>query len=57
LLEHLHFDEVVPQLPKTVAEQHMARIRSCAQRHFPAESNFDGSEPFLSIVRWIKKGE
>ena len=36
LLEHLHFDEVVPQLPKTVAEQHMARVRSCAQRHFPA---------------------
>ena len=24
LLEHLHFDEVVPQLPKPVAEQHMA---------------------------------
>ena len=36
LLEHLHFDEVVPQLPKSVAEQHMARVRSCARQHFPA---------------------
>lgn len=35
LLEHLHFDQVVPELPRAVAEQHMARIRSCAQQHFP----------------------
>ncbi len=34
LLEHLHFDEVVPQLPKAVAEGHMARIRSCTREHF-----------------------
>jgi NAD(P)H dehydrogenase (quinone) len=34
LLEHLHFDEVVPQLPNEVAEQHMARVRSCARQHF-----------------------
>lgn len=34
LLEHLHFDEVVPGLAKTVVEQDMARIRACARRHF-----------------------
>jgi NAD(P)H dehydrogenase (quinone) len=34
LLEHLHFDEVVPQLPKAIAEQHMARAQSCARQHF-----------------------
>jgi NAD(P)H dehydrogenase (quinone) len=36
LLEHLHFDEVVPHLPAPLAEQHMARVRSCARKHFPA---------------------
>jgi NAD(P)H dehydrogenase (quinone) len=34
LLEHLHFDEVVPQLPKTIAEQHMVRVQACARQHF-----------------------
>lgn len=34
LLEHVHFDEVVPGLSKTVIERHLARIRSCAQQHF-----------------------
>jgi NAD(P)H dehydrogenase (quinone) len=34
LLEHMHFDEVVPRLPNEVAEQHMARVRSCARQHF-----------------------
>jgi NAD(P)H dehydrogenase (quinone) len=36
LLEHLHFDEVVPDLPDRVGEQHMARVRSCVRQHFPA---------------------
>jgi NAD(P)H dehydrogenase (quinone) len=36
LLEHLHFDEVGPELSKAVADQHMARVQSCARRHFPA---------------------
>lgn len=36
LLEHLHFDEVAPDLSKDAAEQHMARARSCAQQHFPS---------------------
>lgn len=36
LLEHLHFDEVVPHLPKAIAEKHMARVRLCARQHFPA---------------------
>jgi NAD(P)H dehydrogenase (quinone) len=36
LLEHLHFDEVAPDLSKQAAEQHMARIRSCARQHFAA---------------------
>jgi NAD(P)H dehydrogenase (quinone) len=35
LLEHLHFDEVVPQLSNTVAGQHLARVRACAHKHFP----------------------
>lgn len=36
LLEHLHFDEVAPHLSRAIAEQHMARVRSCARKHFPA---------------------
>ena len=36
LLEHLHFDEITPDLPLAVGEQHMAAVRSCARRHFPA---------------------
>jgi NAD(P)H dehydrogenase (quinone) len=36
LLEHLHFDEIVPHLSAAIAEQHMARVRSCARQHFPA---------------------
>jgi NAD(P)H dehydrogenase (quinone) len=35
LLEHLHFDEVVPHLSSVIAEQHMARVRSCARQNFP----------------------
>ena len=35
LLEHLHFDEVAPHLSDAIAEQHMARVRSCARQHFP----------------------
>ncbi|MGP0091916.1 MAG: NAD(P)H-dependent oxidoreductase [Xanthobacteraceae bacterium] len=35
LLEHLHFDQVVPNLPKAIAEQYMARVRACASQHFP----------------------
>lgn len=34
LLEHLHFDQIVPHLPSAIAEQHMARVRFCADRHF-----------------------
>ena len=36
LLEHLHFDQVVPQLSHAIAEQHMARVRSCARQYFAA---------------------
>jgi NAD(P)H dehydrogenase (quinone) len=35
LLEHVHFDEVTPDLSKTTIEHHLARIRSCARQHFP----------------------
>ncbi|WP_213741920.1 NAD(P)H-dependent oxidoreductase [Bradyrhizobium sp. dw_411] len=35
LMEHLHFDQVAPQLAKEIVEQHMARVRSCARQHFP----------------------
>lgn len=36
LLEHLHFDQIVPQLSEPLAQQHMARVRACVQRHFAA---------------------
>ncbi len=34
LLEHLHLDQVQPNLPITAAEDHFARILGCARRHF-----------------------
>ena len=34
LLEHLHFDEVVPELPTVTVEMHMERARFCARKHF-----------------------
>jgi len=37
LLEHLHFDEVVPDLSKATAEVHMERVRICARQHFPSD--------------------
>jgi NAD(P)H dehydrogenase (quinone) len=36
LLEHLHFDEVVPGLSNALAEQHLARVRACVRQHFAA---------------------
>lgn len=39
LLEHLHFGEIDPNLAKTVAEQHVTRVRFCARQHFSAGSN------------------
>lgn len=36
LLEHLHFDEVVPHLSSATTETHMERARFCAREHFPA---------------------
>ena len=37
LLEHLHFDEVVPYLFDARVEQHLARVRACVRQHFPAD--------------------
>jgi NAD(P)H dehydrogenase (quinone) len=37
LLEHVHFDNVVPHLSVAIVEQHMARVRSCVRRHFDAD--------------------
>jgi len=34
LIEHLHFDEIVPFLTEAVAAQHMERIRACARVNF-----------------------
>jgi NAD(P)H dehydrogenase (quinone) len=36
LIEHLHFDGAVPPTPEEVLERDLARVRSCAQRHFGA---------------------
>jgi NAD(P)H dehydrogenase (quinone) len=38
LLEHLHFDQIVPGLSKTVIEKHFERVRTCARNLFPAGS-------------------
>jgi len=38
LLEHLHFDQIVPGLSKTVIEKHLERVRICARNLFPAGS-------------------
>lgn len=35
LLEHVHFDEITPDLSGAAVERHLARIRSCARQHFP----------------------
>ncbi|MFI4890378.1 MAG: NAD(P)H-dependent oxidoreductase [Steroidobacterales bacterium] len=37
LLEHLHFDQVVPGLASELADRYKARVRACVGRHFPAE--------------------
>lgn len=34
LLEHLHLDQVQPNLPIALAERHFASILDCARRHF-----------------------
>lgn len=34
VLEHLHLDQVQPNLPVAVAERHFARILDCARQHF-----------------------
>ena len=34
LLEHLHLDQVQPNLPVALAERHFGRILDCARRHF-----------------------
>jgi len=34
LLEHLHFDQIVPNLSRAVADQHIERVRFCAREHF-----------------------
>jgi NAD(P)H dehydrogenase (quinone) len=39
LLEHLHFDEVVPEISNIVAEEYLGRVRTCAQRHFQPVEN------------------
>ena len=36
LLEHLHFDEIVPELSHAVVQKHLARVRTSVQRLFPA---------------------
>lgn len=34
LLEHLHFDEIGPDMPKSAGDLHIARVRACAKKHF-----------------------
>ncbi len=41
LLEHMHFDQVVPGLAAGLADQYKSRVRACVGRHFPAEAARD----------------
>lgn len=34
LIEHVHFDNIAPQMPQATAERHLARVRACAREHF-----------------------
>lgn len=36
LLEHVHFDQISPDLSKTVAGHHLIRMQSCARKLFPS---------------------
>jgi NAD(P)H dehydrogenase (quinone) len=36
LLEHLHFDQVMPGFSEVLAEQYMVRVRACVRTHFSA---------------------
>jgi NAD(P)H dehydrogenase (quinone) len=36
LLEHLHFDQIVPGLSNTVIERHLKRVRTSVRNLFPA---------------------
>ena len=54
LLEHLHFDKVEPPTPDEAAERDLARVRTCAQRHFAAkvvELGVAGNEPAAVVSR------
>jgi NAD(P)H dehydrogenase (quinone) len=42
VLEHLHFDEIAPDLSSATAEKHLARVQACAQRHFTQVERKDG---------------
>jgi len=48
LLGHLHFDEVAPHLSDAIAEQHLARVRSCVRQHFSAGQETGPAEAKLS---------
>ncbi len=34
LLEHLHIDQIVPELPAEAVARHVARVRACVVQHF-----------------------
>jgi NAD(P)H dehydrogenase (quinone) len=36
IVEHLHLDQVVPQISKLAADRYLARVAACARQHFPA---------------------
>jgi NAD(P)H dehydrogenase (quinone) len=47
LREHLHFDEIAPNLPSVVAEGCLSRVRQCARGIFPGPSRA-GSAPNMT---------
>ncbi|HYA75499.1 MAG TPA: NAD(P)H-dependent oxidoreductase [Burkholderiaceae bacterium] len=36
ILEHLHCDAITPTLAQSIAQEHLARVAACVQRHFGA---------------------
>ena len=45
LLEHLHFDQIVPGVSKTAVERHLERVRVCVRDLFPSRVVIAGEVP------------
>jgi NAD(P)H dehydrogenase (quinone) len=48
LLEHLHFDHIAPELSAAAANDHLTRIRRCADQHFGERPRAGERQPHIS---------